>query len=281
MTVLVTGAGGMLAADLLQHLGDDVVGLDRAALDITDPDAVRSAVEGMTAVVNAAAWTDVDGAEADEAAAARINADGPAVLAAACAEAGAQLVTYSTDYVFRGAAHAPYPEDAPVDPINAYGRTKADGERRALELNPALTHVIRTAWLYGEHGPSFPATMLRLAGERERLQVVDDQRGSPTWSADLARATGELLRSGAPGRVWHWTNGGETTWYELARRTFEFAGLDPARIEPTSSDRFPRPAPRPAYSVLGHGAWLGAGLAPPRGWEEALHSAFESGALPR
>lgn len=279
MTVLVTGAGGMLAADLLKSLGDDVVGLDRAALDITDADAVREAVEDVTAVVNAAAWTDVDGAEADEAAAARINADGPAVLAAACAEVGATLVTYSTDYVFRGTAHEPYPEDAPVDPINAYGRTKSEGERRALEANPGRTHVIRTAWLYGEHGPSFPKTMLRLAGERDRIQVVDDQHGAPTWSADLAAATAELLREGTPGRIWHWTNSGETTWYELARRTFELAGLDPARIEPTSSDRFPRPAPRPAYSVLGHGAWLAAGFEPPRDWDAALRIAFESGAL--
>ncbi len=284
MTVLVTGAGGMLAADLLQSLGrsldDEVVGLDRAALDITDADAVREAIEGAAAVVNAAAWTDVDGAEADEDAAMAVNADGPAVLAAACADAGATLVTFSTDYVFRGTATEPYPEDAPVDPINAYGRTKAEGERRALAANPGRTHVIRTAWLYGERGPSFPRTMLRLAGERETLQVVDDQQGAPTWTADLAVATAQLLRSAAPGRIWHWTNSGQTTWYGLARRTFELAGLDPARIEPTSSERFVRPAPRPAYSVLGHGAWLAAGLEPPRDWDAALRDAFDSGALP-
>jgi dTDP-4-dehydrorhamnose reductase len=269
----------MLAADLLVALEGDVIGLDRAALDITDADAVRAAVAGMTVVVNTAAWAGVDAAEADEPRAAAVNAAGPAILAAACAEEGATLVHYSTDYVFDGRGTHPYDEDAPVHPVNAYGRTKAEGEARALSANPGRTHIVRTSWLYGQHGPSFPRTMLSAARDRETLRVVDDQVGAPTWTADLASATVQLLRTDVPGRIWHWTNGGSTTWYGLARRVFEYAGLDPARIEPTSSEEFVRPAPRPAYSVLGHGAWLAAGFEAPRDWDEALRAAFDSGSL--
>jgi dTDP-4-dehydrorhamnose reductase len=271
---VVTGAAGMLGRDLLEVLADErVTGLARAELDVTDPAAVAAAVLGADVVVNAAAWTDVDGAESAEDAATRVNGDGPRVLAAACRDAGARLVHVSTDYVFDGAAATPYAEDAPLAPRSAYGRSKAAGERAVREVLPDASYVVRTAWLYGEHGGSFVKTMIDLEGRRETLDVVDDQRGQPTWSLDLARQIVALARSGAPAGTYHGTSSGETTWCGLARAVFEELGADPARVRPTTTDRFPRPAPRPAYSVLGHDGWQRAGLAPIRDWREALGQA--------
>jgi dTDP-4-dehydrorhamnose reductase len=225
-------------------------------------------------VINAAAWTDVDGAEADEAAATRVNGTGVETLALACAKTGARLIHVSTDYVFAGDATEPYPEDAPINPINAYGRSKLAGERAVLETLPEAGYVVRTAWLYGRHGRNFVTTMLRLANERETVDVVDDQLGQPTWSMDLARRLVELGEIGAPAGVYHGTNSGQSTWYGLAREIFAGAGLDPDRVRPTTSDRFVRPAERPAYSVLGHDRWAAAGLAPLRDWKEALREAL-------
>lgn len=269
---LVTGAGGMLGQDLLAVLKNspdaDVTALSRANLDVTDPAAVAAAVAGHDVVLNAAAWTDVDGAEAREAEATAVNGAGVAHLARACAGAGARLVHVSTDYVFRGDAVSPYPEDAPTDPINAYGRSKLAGERAVLA---SAGYVVRTAWLYGAHGPNFVATMLRLAGERDHLDVVDDQRGQPTWSYALAERLVALARaSSAPAGVYHGTASGETTWYGLARAVFARSGFDPDRVRPTTSDRYPRPAPRPSYSVLGHARWARAGLPPMTDWETML-----------
>ncbi len=279
MRWLVTGAGGQLGADLLRVLdGDAVDGRTRAELDITDPRAVSAALRGRDVVVNAAGWTDVDGAECDAAGAYAANATGPAVLAAACAAAGAVLVHVSTDYVFAGDATAPYAEDAPVSPPGAYGRTKASGERAVLD-SAAPAYVVRTAWVYGATGANFVKTMARLERGRETLDVVDDQRGSPTWSRQLAAGLVELARSGAPYGVYHCTNGGETTWCGFARAIFAELGADPDRVRPTSSAAFPRPAPRPAYSVLSEAKWRAAGLTPLPGWREALAEAFESGAF--
>jgi dTDP-4-dehydrorhamnose reductase len=183
----------------------------------------------------------------------------------------------STDYVFAGDATEPYPEDGPINPINAYGRSKLAGERAVLETLPETGYVVRTAWLYGRHGKNFVTTMLRLAQERETLDVVDDQLGQPTWSLDLARRIVELAElgeAGAPAGVYHGTNSGQTTWYGLAREIFAEAGLDAGRVRPTTSDRFVRPAKRPAYSVLGHDRWAAAGLPPLRHWKEALREAL-------
>ncbi|MEV5692592.1 dTDP-4-dehydrorhamnose reductase [Micromonospora globbae] len=283
--LLVTGAGGMLGRDLLAVLrarGDlSVTAATRAELDVTDPEAVRAAVAGHDLVVNAAAWTDVDGAETQEAAATAVNGDAVAHLAGACAAAGARMIHVSTDYVFRGDAAEPYPEDAVPSPVNAYGRSKLAGEVAVTRLLPDGGHIVRTAWLYGEHGPNFVATILRLAGEREWLDVVDDQRGQPTWSYALAErlvalADAVLAGRAAPG-VYHGTASGETTWYGLARAVFTLRGLDPDRIRPTTSDRFRRPAPRPAYSVLAHERWAAAGLPPMGDWESALARALASG----
>jgi dTDP-4-dehydrorhamnose reductase len=265
----------MLGSDLVDVLaGRDLTAATRAELDITDPEAAAAAVAGHDVVVNAAAWTDVDGAESAEETATLVNGVGPRVLALACRAAGARLVHLSTDYVFDGTATTPYEEDAPVAPRSAYGRSKAAGEQAVLDLLPEDAYVVRTAWLYGEHGGNFVRTMMRLEGERHTLEVVDDQRGQPTWSWDLAEQIVALVESGAPAGIYHGTSSGQTTWYGLARAVFEELGADPDRVRPTTTDRFPRPAPRPAYSVLGHRAWLQAGLQPIGDWRQSLAQAF-------
>jgi dTDP-4-dehydrorhamnose reductase len=274
---LVTGAAGMLGSELVARLraeDTEVVALTRADLDLRDHDAVRTAVQkyGPTTVVNCAAWTAVDDAENQEAAALALNGDAVRALAAACTDAGARLVHVSTDYVFAGTGTDPYAEDAPTAPINAYGRTKLAGERAVLDSGDG--YVVRTAWLYGAYGPSFVRTMMRLAGERETVTVVDDQHGQPTWTGDLADSIIALVRSEAPAGVYHGTNTGRTTWYGLAREIFTLLGLDPERVLPTTSDAFPRPALRPANSVLGHDRWAEAGLPPLRDWRAALHAAW-------
>lgn len=277
---LIVGAAGMLGTDLQEALaGRDVTALARAELDITDPDAVGAAVAGRDVVINAAAYTKVDDAESNEDDALAVNGTGPGVLAEACAAVGARLVQVSTDYVFDGAASDPYAEGHERNPRSAYGRTKAAGELAALAANPGATYVVRTAWLYGRNGGSFPTTMLRLAGERETVDVVIDQVGQPTWTADVAARIVQLLDADAPVGIYHATNSGQASWFEFARATFELAGLDPDRVHPTDSGAFRRPAPRPGYSVLGHDAWARAGLPPMRPWRDALAEAIASGAL--
>ncbi|MFI8192556.1 dTDP-4-dehydrorhamnose reductase [Streptomyces sp. NPDC085946] len=282
MRWLVTGAGGMLGRDVVAELtrrGEHVTGLDRAALDITRPDAVDRALTDHRPglVVNCAAYTAVDAAETDEARALRVNGDGPRVLARACAAHGARLVHLSTDYVFSGDARTtPYPEDHPPAPRTAYGRTKLAGERAVREELPTASVILRTAWLYGEHGTSFVRTMIDLEARRPTVDVVDDQRGQPTWSADVAERIADLgprVGDGVHG-VLHATSSGEATWYELAREVFRLAGADPERVRPTTGAAFPRPAPRPAYSALAHDGWQDTGLPPLRDWRAALHEAL-------
>jgi dTDP-4-dehydrorhamnose reductase len=270
----------MLGTDLLSALdGRDATGLTRSQLDVTDAQAVAEATEGFDVIVNAAAYTKVDDAETHEDEAHSINALGAGNLARAAGRHGSTLVQVSTDYVFDGTATSPYPEDAPLNPVSAYGRTKAEGERLALELNSGATFIVRTAWLYGQHGPNFAKTMLRLAAERDTVDVVTDQLGQPTWTGDLAGRIVALLDSGAPAGIFHGTNSGVASWFEFAKAVFELGGHDPDRVKPTESARFVRPAPRPAYSVLGHDAWGRAGLPPLRDWKTALRDAFSTGAL--
>jgi dTDP-4-dehydrorhamnose reductase len=275
---LITGAAGMLGRDLQLALqGRDVTALGRADLDITDPDAVDAAVAGHDVVINSAAYTKVDDAETHESDAAAVNATGPRLLAEAAVRHGAKLVTISTDYVFDGNGTAPYAEDAPTDPLNAYGRTKAEGEAHVRRIAPDSSYVVRTAWIYGAHGPNFAATMLRLAQTHDTVSVVTDQVGQPTWTGDLAARIVELVDADAPAGTYHGTNSGQGSWYDFTKAIFAENGLDPDRVLPTDSAAFVRPAPRPAYSVLGHDGWSRAGLAPMRDWREALHAATAAG----
>jgi dTDP-4-dehydrorhamnose reductase len=270
----------MLGTDLVAVLADagwQVTALDRAGLDILDTAACEQAVAGHDVVLNAAAYTRVDDAESDEAAAMAVNADGAENLARASRAADALLVQYSTDYVFAGDGTGPYPEDAPLAPVSAYGRSKAEGERRARAAHPEGTIVLRTAWLYGEHGPNFVRTMVRLHRERGALTVVDDQHGQPTWSHDLAEQTVRMLATGLRSGVLHGTSSGSTTWHGFARAIVENLGGDPATVTATDSAQFVRPARRPANSVLGHDGWARLGLAPMRPWRTALDDAMKRG----
>ena len=280
MRYLITGASGMLGQDLREALvGRDVTALGRGDLDVSDPAAVRAAVAGHDVVINAAAYTRVDDAEDNEHEAYAVNATGARNLAMAAAEVGARLVQVSTDYVFNGTATEPYAEDTAHDPISAYGRTKAAGEQLAFAAHPDGTYIVRTAWLYGAHGSNFAKTMLKLADARDTWTVVDDQIGQPTWTGDLAAQIVKLVDADAPAGIYHGTNDGQASWFDFARAILETAGLDPDRIAPTDSSNFVRPAPRPAYSVLGHDGWSRAGIAPLRDWREALDEAARRGVL--
>jgi dTDP-4-dehydrorhamnose reductase len=274
---LVTGARGLVGTELvalLRGLGtEDVIGLGRADLDIRDPAAVAATLARHRpgVVVNCAAWTAVDDAEKHEDEALAVNGHAVRVLAEACAGRGIRLVQPSTDYVFDGTATRPYGEHDRTGPVSAYGRTKLAGERAALDHGHS---VVRSAWLYGAHGPNFVRTMIRLAAERDTVTVVDDQVGQPTWAADLAEQVLLLVRAGCPAGVFHATSGGRTSWYGFAREIFAALGADPGRVLPVGSAGYPRPAPRPAYSVLGHDAWATVGLPPIRHWREAFTAAW-------
>jgi dTDP-4-dehydrorhamnose reductase len=275
--ILVTGARGQLGKHLVQcaeAAGIAVRGVGSDELDITDRGAVDAQVESGSVVINCAAYTAVDAAESDEATALAVNERGPANLAATCARAGARLVHVSTDYVFAGQADTPYEVDSPTGPATAYGRTKLAGERAVHAALPTA-HVVRTAWVYSGVGSDFVATMLRLERERDTIDVVNDQVGSPTFAGDLAAALLELvLRTDVTVPVLHATNAGKASWYDLARAVFEEAGADPERVRPCSSAQFVRPAQRPAFSVLSQNAWVGAGLTPMRPWRDALRAAL-------
>jgi dTDP-4-dehydrorhamnose reductase len=288
---LVTGAAGMLGRDLtalLADRGEEFTALARADLDITDEAAVAAAVSSAKpdVVVNCAAWTAVDAAEENEDEALAINGYGAANLAAACGLAGALLVHPSTDYVFDGQAGTPYAENAPTAPAGAYGRTKLAGERAVNATLPDASYIVRTAWLYGAHGKNFVKTMLRLAGNGTAPGVVADQHGQPTWTADVAAQIHALIDQAAPPGVYHATSSGQTTWFGFAEEIFtlhrsahgqdqndqsERGRLTP---RPITTAEYPVPAPRPAYSVLGHRAWHAAGIEPIGDWRGALHRAF-------
>jgi len=265
---MVVGANGMLGQDLttlLTERGETVAGLDRDTVDITDAKASAGIAHGFDVVVNCAAYTAVDRAEEEEAAAFAVNAVGAANVARESRAAGARLVHVSTDYVFDGAGAAPYEEDAPLAPRSAYGRTKAAGEWAVRAECPDHL-VVRTAWLYGANGPCFPPTIVRLARERGAVGVIDDQIGQPTWTVDLADLLHRLVAAGAPAGTYHGTSSGRTSWYGLATAAVRSAGLDPSVVHPTTSAAFVRPAPRPAFSVLGHAALDAVGVEPIDDW---------------
>jgi dTDP-4-dehydrorhamnose reductase len=275
MRLLVTGAGGMLGQDVTaaaRRAGHDVIALTRAELDVTDAAAVRHAVASATpaAVINCAAWTDVDGAEAGEDAATAINGAGAGNVATAAAAAGALIVHVSSDYVFAGDATEPYTEDAPVAPASAYGRSKLAGERAVAE-SAQRSAIVRSSWLFGAGGKNFVDTMLRLAGERDEVTVVDDQVGCPTFTGHLAEALVEIAERGLTG-VLHVAGGGQCSWHDLAVAAYAERGLSTTVNRGRTAD-LGRPAPRPAYSVL-----VSARDDAPRlpDWEEGLRAHLRS-----
>ena len=283
--IAVIGSGGMLGHDLMGVLQTDqldveVVGFTRADLDITDSAAVGDALQGFDTVINTAAYTKVDDAETHQAEAFAVNAEGARNIARACKTSGQRLIHVSTDYVFDGLATTPYSEDHPLNPVSVYGKSKAAGEEAVLEENPDNTVIVRTAWLYGGAGSNFVTTMLRLASQHESVSVVTDQIGQPTWSRDLAIMIDGLCQSPLRHGIFHGTNSGRASWFDFARVIFESAGLDAARVQPTTSESFVRPAPRPAWSVLGHENWAAHGLVTPRTWQDAFSEAWTTVFLP-
>ncbi|WP_432482792.1 dTDP-4-dehydrorhamnose reductase [Kineococcus esterisolvens] len=270
MRWVVTGATGMLGTDVvaaLRERGEDVAPLGRADLDVTDLAACRRAAAGADVVVNCAAHTAVDAAETEEAAAFAVNAVGARNLALAAAGAGARLVHVSTDYVFDGEANEPYAPDVPQAPRSAYGRTKAAGEW-AVAASGADALVLRTAWLYGAHGPCFPKTMARVGAERGALSVVDDQVGQPTWTVDVARLALDLVAVAAPAGTYHAVSAGRCSWFRFAGAVLASAGLGRVALEPVTSAEFVRPAPRPAFSVLDTSNLAPVGVEPIGDWRE-------------
>ncbi len=254
MRLFVTGAGGMLGravVDAAARLGHEVHAPSRADLDVTDAAAVRSAVLGARAeaVVNCAAYTDVDGAEADWARAEAVNCTGAGNVAAAAAKAGASIVHVSTDYVFDGSKRDPWLESDATGPLGVYGETKLGGEHAVAEATSRHA-IVRTAWLFGAGGKNFVDTMLSLGAQRDEVEVVTDQVGCPTWTGHLAGALVELAERPDETGIHHIAGAGSCSWNELALAVFDRAGVD-CRVRPASSEQFPRPARRPAYSVLG------------------------------
>jgi dTDP-4-dehydrorhamnose reductase len=273
MKIVVTGAAGQLGRDVVLHaesMGDHVVAVDRASLDITDAVAVTELLASVRpdAVINAAAYTAVDACESDEASAFAVNADAVGHLSAACELVGAHLVHVSTDYVFDGTLDRPYREDDATNPQSVYGKSKLAGE---IAAGPNAA-IARTSWVCGEHGNNMVKLVLRLAANPDQaLAFVDDQRGHPTFTADLAPALRTLAIDRRSG-IHHITNSGAVSWYEFVREILGAAGHDPDRVKPISSADLdpPRPAPRPANSVLDNAVWRAAGYAELRDFREPL-----------
>jgi len=270
MKVLVAGCRGMLGTDLMQGLDPHVpLGLDLPELDITDARRCREQVLDFKpeVVIHAAALTNVDWCEAHEQEALLVNGQGTGNLAAAAHEAGALFVYYSTDYVFDGIKESAYLETDPTHPLSAYGRSKLCGEEMTRSHGP--NHLIlRTSWLFGRNGKNFIRTIVEMARDGQPLHVVDDQLGSPTYARDLALQTWNMVRRGCRG-TYHVTNSDFCSWYELARRCVEWAAVPGAHIEPVKTHEYPRPAPRPACSILANARLLSEGVPLLRSWQEA------------
>jgi dTDP-4-dehydrorhamnose reductase len=276
VNVVVTGAAGQLGTDMVLHLraaGDEVTGVDRDALDITDNAAVSRLVATARpdVVINCAAFTAVDRCETEIETAHAVNEHGVRFLAQACAAANAHLVHVSTDYVFDGRLDRPYREDDSTNPQSVYGRSKLAGEHAALDTLGAGVTIARTSWVCGEHGNNMVKLVRRLAAENSPMSFVDDQRGCPSFTADLAPAL-RVLAAERPGDIVHVTNSGAVTWYEFVREILAASGDDPDRVRSISTDELdpPRPAPRPANSVLDNARWCSLGHDPLRDFRDPL-----------
>lgn len=270
--VLVTGAKGQLGTDMIQVLADrgyEVYGFGRDELDITNFNQVKKIISDIqpTVVIHTAAHTKVDLAESEPDQAFLVNGIGTRNLAVISESIGAKLVYISTDYVFDGSGTIPYDEFASTSPLGVYGRSKLAGERFVRDLHSKF-FIVRTSWVYGQHGNNFVKTMLRLAQDRDELSVVDDQIGCPTYTVDLANYILLLIETEKYG-TYHISNSGQCSWYEFAKAIFEEEGLN-IKVHPCTTRDFPRPAPRPAYSVFEHMSLRLNGFDKPRSWKDAL-----------
>jgi len=269
MRVMILGASGLLGRDLMREWrGDEVVGLRSTDVDIRDARRIGEVIAQIRPewLVLAAAYTNVDGCESNQDLAFAVNRDGPVNVAGAAKQAGAKLLFLSSDYVFDGTKTVPYETDDPRNPQSVYGRTKAEVEVRLQELLPECC-IVRTSWLFGMGGKCFPDTILKLAAARPALDVVDDQRGCPTYSVDLAHAIITLCQENASG-ILHATNAGNCSWFEFAREIISASELT-VPVHPVSTQQMPRPARRPAYSVLSDASLRRYGIEMPT-WQNAL-----------
>lgn len=266
MKILILGAKGMLGHDLVNIFDDyEVFAWDLKVIDITNKKIVQRKILGLKPdiVINAAAYTNVDGCERDKKLCMEVNGYAVGYLALACKTCGAILVHYSTDYVFNGQKKEGYKENDKINPLNTYGESKALGEKE-LMANTDKYYLIRTSWLYGKHGKNFVDTMLNLALENDTIKVVNDQFGKPTYSKDLAIKTREIIKEKKDFGIYHITNEGTTSWYEFTKKIFELANVK-VKVIPVATKQFPRPAKRPHYSAL-----INTKLPKMRNWEEAL-----------
>ena len=280
MTWLVVGASGQLGksvCEVLEERGIDFVRWNQDNGSVSLEGFVSTYVNEIKpkVIINCTAWTDVDGAEANERGAKLVNADAVGNLVTAAKACGAVFAHVSTDYVFSGVGNSPWSEDGIKQPLSAYGRTKAQGEDLVAEIYPGRSYIFRTAWLYSAHGKNFAKTMVKLASKGEAdVLVVTDQVGQPTFARDLALQIVESIQKKIPFGVYHGTNSGQASWFEFAQEIFRLVGADVSRVKPVGSDAFLRSAKRPAYSVLGHDKWVGSGVDEMRDWKISLAEAM-------
>jgi dTDP-4-dehydrorhamnose reductase len=282
MSWLVIGGSGQLGIAVSRELDELGIPFDTWSskdLDITQSTSASETIEKLSpsVIINCAAWTDVDGAEGNELAAAKINSLGAGNLALSAKLCSAKLIHVSTDYVFSGESQSPWQTSDEIKPQSAYGRTKAEGESRVLARYAENSFIVRTAWLYSPWGKNFAKTMTKMAikGDGE-VRVVNDQVGQPTSASDLAKQLIELGKSYSPAGIYHGTNSGQATWFEFAKEIFNLAGADLDRVAPVSSREYSRPAKRPSYSVLSHDEWANTSIEPMRAWQIALAEVMPS-----